>query len=185
MYTSSETQGQSVGPGEKARRKFSSTDGKAPGYWLSPDHFQTVEQMLAPNWAQKMLCIIVPNRRTVSPEFFSWVRTRRLLPQNDVGHLSHCNSVEVTRVKERSAVVTTRLTLPQQFMGAKKPNYLILPDLPRLHQHSSPGDIHRSSLEINDHTYMQLSFNNRLQLVRTLLNAQILTGFHMLTPVGK
>ena len=25
----------------------------------------------------KMLCIIVPNRRTVSPEFFSWVRTRR------------------------------------------------------------------------------------------------------------
>ena len=25
----------------------------------------------------KMLCIIVPNRQTVSPEFFSWVRTRR------------------------------------------------------------------------------------------------------------
>ena len=23
------------------------------------------------DWAQKMLCIIVPNRRTVSPEFFS------------------------------------------------------------------------------------------------------------------
>ena len=58
-----------------------------------------------------------------------------------------------TRVKERIAVVTTRLTLPQQYMHAKKPNYLILPDLPRLHQHSSPGDIHRSSLEINDHTY--------------------------------
>ena len=35
--------------------------------------------MSAPDWAQKMLCIIVPNRRTVSPEFFSWVRTRRLL----------------------------------------------------------------------------------------------------------
>ena len=28
---------------------------------------------------KKMLCIIVPNRRTVSPEFFSWVRTRRQL----------------------------------------------------------------------------------------------------------
>ena len=55
------------------RRKFSSTGGKAPGYRLSPDHFQTVKQMLAPDWAQKMLCIIVPNRRTVSPEFFSWV----------------------------------------------------------------------------------------------------------------
>ena len=26
-----------------------------------------------------MLCIIVPNRRTVSPEFFLWVHTRRLL----------------------------------------------------------------------------------------------------------
>ena len=35
--------------------------------------------MPAPDWTQKMLCIIVPNRRTVSPEFFSWVRTRRLL----------------------------------------------------------------------------------------------------------
>ena len=67
---SSETQGQSVGPGEKARRKFSSTGGKAPGYRLSPDHFQTVKRMLAPDWPQKMLCIIVPNRRTASPEFF-------------------------------------------------------------------------------------------------------------------
>ena len=53
-------------------------DGKAPGYRLSPDHFQTVNRMLAPDWAQKMLCIIVPNRRTASPEFFSWVGTRLL-----------------------------------------------------------------------------------------------------------
>ena len=29
--------------------------------------------MPAPDWAQKIPCIIVPNRRTVSPEFFSWV----------------------------------------------------------------------------------------------------------------
>ena len=57
-------------------------DGRAPGYWLSPDHFQTVKRMLVPDWAQKMLCIIVPNRRTVSPEFFSWVRTRRLLSRH-------------------------------------------------------------------------------------------------------
>ena len=41
--SSSETQGQSVGPGEKARGKFSSTGGRAPGYRLSPDHFQTVK----------------------------------------------------------------------------------------------------------------------------------------------
>ena len=38
---------------------------------LSPDHFHTVKRMLVPDWAQKMLCIIVPNRQTASPEFFS------------------------------------------------------------------------------------------------------------------
>ena len=86
---SSETQGRSVGPGEKARRKFPSTGGKAPGYRLPPDHFQTVKRMLAPDWAQKMLCIIVPNRRTVSPEFFSWVRTRRLLSRSRLVWLMH------------------------------------------------------------------------------------------------
>ena len=37
--------------------------------------------MPAPEWAQKMLCIIVPNRRTTSSKFFSRVRTRRLLPR--------------------------------------------------------------------------------------------------------
>ena len=78
---SSETQGQSVGSGERARRKFSSTGERAPGYQLSPNYFQKFKWMPAPDWAQKMLCIIVPNRRTVSPEFFSWVRTQRLLFQ--------------------------------------------------------------------------------------------------------
>ena len=68
---SSETQGWSLGPEEKARKQFSSTGGKAPKYRLSPDHFQTVKRLLAPDWAEKMLRIIVPNRRTASPEFFS------------------------------------------------------------------------------------------------------------------
>ena len=72
-------QGQSVGQGEKVRQKFSSMSGRTPGYELSLDHFQKAKWMLAPDWAQKMLCIIVPNQRTVSPEFFSWVRTRQLL----------------------------------------------------------------------------------------------------------
>ena len=67
---------------KRARRKFSSTGGKDLGYRHSPDHFQTVKPMLSPDWAQKMLCIIVPNRWTVSPEFFSWVRTRRLLSRH-------------------------------------------------------------------------------------------------------
>ena len=78
---SSETQGK-VWSGEKAGRKFSSTGERAPGYRLSSNYFQKFKQMPAPDWAQKMLCIIVPNRRTVSPEFFSWVRTRRLLSRH-------------------------------------------------------------------------------------------------------
>ena len=68
---SSENQGQSVGSGERARRKFSSTGERALGYRLSPNYFQNFKQMPAPDWAQKMLCIIVPNWRTVSPAFFS------------------------------------------------------------------------------------------------------------------
>ena len=65
LSSSSETQGQSVGSGEKAGRKFSSTDERAPGYRLLPNYFQKFKRMPAPDWAQKMLCIIVPNRRTV------------------------------------------------------------------------------------------------------------------------
>ena len=71
LNPSSETQEQSVGSGKKAGRKFSSTGERAPGYRLSPTYFQKFKRMPAPDWAQKMLCIIVPNRRTVSPEFFS------------------------------------------------------------------------------------------------------------------
>ena len=55
---------------EKAGRKFSSTGETAPGHRLSPNYFEKFERMPAPDWAQKMLCIIVPNRRTFSPEFF-------------------------------------------------------------------------------------------------------------------
>ena len=62
--SSLETQEQSVGSGEKAGQKFSSTGERAPGYRLLPDHFQNFRRMPAPDWAQKMLCIIVPNRRT-------------------------------------------------------------------------------------------------------------------------
>ena len=74
--------GRSVGSGEKAERKFSSAGERAPGYRLSPNYFQKFKWMPAPDWAQKMLCIIVPDRRTDSPKFFSWVRTRRLLSRH-------------------------------------------------------------------------------------------------------
>ena len=77
--SSSETQGQSLGLREKAGRQFSSTDKRAPGYQLSPNYFQEFRQMPAPDWAQKMLCIIVPNWQTIYPEFFLWVRRWWLL----------------------------------------------------------------------------------------------------------
>ena len=86
---SSETQGQSVGSGEKSRGKFSRTGERAPGYRLSPNHFQKFKRMPAPDWAQKMLCIIMPNRRTVSTEFFSCVRTRRLLSRSRLVWVMH------------------------------------------------------------------------------------------------
>ena len=48
-----------VGLGEKARRKFSSTDGRAPGYRSSPDHFQRVTRMLARDWAQQKCFVLL------------------------------------------------------------------------------------------------------------------------------
>ena len=56
--------------GRKGERKFSSTGERAPGYRLSPNYryFQKFKQMPAPDWAQKMLCIIVPNQQTVCLE---------------------------------------------------------------------------------------------------------------------
>ena len=73
---SSGTQGRTVGPREKARQKFSNTGEKAPRYRLSPDHFQTVKRLLTPDWAQKMLCIIVPNRRTAFTNLSSYKKER-------------------------------------------------------------------------------------------------------------
>ena len=77
--TSSETQGQSVGLGEKAGRSFQLRAKEPLGtYSILTELFPKIQAMPSPDWAQKMLCIIVPNRPTVSSEFFSWVRTRRL-----------------------------------------------------------------------------------------------------------
>ena len=50
---SSETQKQSVVSGERARRKFSSTGERAPGYCLSPNYFQKFKRIPAPDWGQK------------------------------------------------------------------------------------------------------------------------------------
>ena len=45
-----------------ARRKFSRTGGRTPGYQVSPDHFQTASRIPAPDWAEKVPCIILPNQ---------------------------------------------------------------------------------------------------------------------------
>ena len=99
----------SVGSGDRTRRKSSGTGRGAPGYRLSPDHFYTAKRMLAPDWAQKMLCIIVPNRRTASPEFFLCVRTRRLSSRHSYGSLTK--------------VVRARETFIFHFPNQKRSNY--------------------------------------------------------------
>ena len=50
VCASSETQGQSVRSGEKGRWKFSSTGKRAPGYRLSPNHFQKFKRIDAGSW---------------------------------------------------------------------------------------------------------------------------------------
>ena len=46
------------------KRRDESLKLRAPGYRLSPNYFLKFKLMPAPDWAQKILCIIVPNRRT-------------------------------------------------------------------------------------------------------------------------
>ena len=57
---------------EKRRDESFQVWAKEP---LGTDSHRTISKKFkrtpAPDWAQKMLCIIVLNRRTVSPEFFS------------------------------------------------------------------------------------------------------------------
>ena len=85
----SETQGQSVGSGEKAGRKFSSTGERAPGYWLSPRYFKKFKRMPAPVWAQKNELYYSAQSVNTSPEFFSCVRTRQLLSRSRLVWLMH------------------------------------------------------------------------------------------------
>ena len=51
---------------------------KSSAWVLTLTHFQKVKRMLTPDWAQNMICIILPNRQTASSEFFSSIRTRGL-----------------------------------------------------------------------------------------------------------
>ena len=90
-----------VPSGEKAGRKFLSTGERAPGYGLSPDHFQKFNQMPAPDWAQKMLCIIVPNWRTHLLSSFSVFVHEGYLDQGIHGLSGSC-SKEINAVRKLS-----------------------------------------------------------------------------------
>ena len=59
--------------GRKSGTKAFKYGRRALRYRLVPNYFQKFKRMPVPDWAQKMLCIIVLNRRTVSLEltFFS------------------------------------------------------------------------------------------------------------------
>ena len=61
--------------GRKDGTKVFITGERAPGYRLSPDHFQKFKRSRLLIGHKKMLCIIVPNRRTHLNGFFSCVCT--------------------------------------------------------------------------------------------------------------
>ena len=63
VVSSSETQGQSVGSEERARRKFqvrAFSPVLETGYRLSPNYFQNFKLMPAPDWAQKCFVLLCP-----------------------------------------------------------------------------------------------------------------------------
>ena len=93
LCSSSETQGQLVGSGERARQKFWSKGKKAPGYRLSPDYFQNFKRLPAPDWAKKkcfvLLCpigkqfLLVSFREFVHDFYFLPVLTRKAQKQRN------------------------------------------------------------------------------------------------------
>ena len=72
-----------LGPVSRIERKGAKSKGRrAPCYRLSPDHFQKLNWMLAPDWGQKLFSIFVLKPWTAYLEFFLCVRTRRLLSRH-------------------------------------------------------------------------------------------------------
>ena len=87
--SSSKTQGRSVGPAEKARRNEAGRNESLQAWAEKPlgtDSHRFIFKRSSECWPlighKKCFCIIVPNRRTASPEFFSWFRKRLLLTRS-------------------------------------------------------------------------------------------------------
>ena len=67
---------------EKRRHESFHYGRKSPWVPTLTGPFPKIQAEPAPDWAQKMLCIIVPNRQTHLNELFSCVRTWRLLSRS-------------------------------------------------------------------------------------------------------
>ena len=85
---------------EKRRDESFQLRAKEP---LGTDSRRTIskkfKRMPAPDWTQKMLCIIVLNRRTVSPEFFPWILPTRLTAPGSPRMLMSQHPYSLTRQK--------------------------------------------------------------------------------------
>ena len=112
LNPSSETKGQSVGSREKARRKFSSTGERAPGYRLSPNHFKKFKGMSAPDWAQKTFVLLCP------------ISEQHLLSSFRVFvHDSYYLAILVWFVHQGCACIFVRETFTFCFPKQKRTNY--------------------------------------------------------------
>ena len=113
VIPSSETQGQSVGSGEKAGRnlEFWSTGERASGYRLSSNYFQNFKRMPAPDWAQKNALYYCAQSANSFPWvlFVSSYKTAIVLP-----HLP-CSFTKLVRARE---------TFIFYFPNQKRRNYL-------------------------------------------------------------
>ena len=70
LFASSETQLHSVGLGEKAGRKFSSTGKRATGYLLSPNYFQNSSGCRLLIGHKKFFVLLCPIGEQFLPSFF-------------------------------------------------------------------------------------------------------------------
>ena len=117
-YTpSSENPGAVSRAGRKGATKVFKHGRKSPWVPTFAGPF-TNGQANAVSWlGTKKLCIIVPNRRTVSPEFFSWARTRRLLSRSplvctkETHAVRNLDSMDITKILAVYCLVSLLSTL--------------------------------------------------------------------------
>ena len=102
---------------EKGRDKSFQVRAKKP---LGTDYHRiiskTFKRLPAPDWAKKMLCIIVPNRQAVSPSFFSWVRTRLLFSTGPNQKSSETEELPMSRKNVWDAINRSNSICPENIL---------------------------------------------------------------------